>query len=663
MAFHSNRSIYNTLNVLLNAPGDSFLSWATVSRRSLKFDNADDDEVLAKLKRLVEQLESPFDFVRLQGLHGLNNAKRALDDWFVAKTLYPLLQISLGKTPNPTVRAVYYSLKSYAEDYYTLYTQLKDDQAYRNLLTSSLLDNSTPLRERRRIVEEPSNTGRISEHDILLQLRILGSSLSTKVSGILHPIVNAVTTILSQSPDDDFRHGMHWLFNAYNLGYEEVSTSQISLRRKADFHCYIVNFPKPMINPGNRNIHRPDINAHKTLEIPSISGNGHFVDGCKVFEIPSVLGSGHLVNALGDYCAKRNFMKEEYAKQLRLQIDRQATSSVTIGSGKQVVTTGVVKTSFRFKDEKHEYSLLFHILPSCVHDVILGKGFLKITKTFSNLANKARRVKERLMKGMPLRHLLYLGESAPRFQGLINGVPQEALADSGSKVMVMDENYAEEMGLRIVRGSNHQTRLRFADGSTSLTSGMALGVEWEFGRGGVSDRFLLDFHILKNAPANVILSDQFLFGTEAFSHYECFLVDDDDEDDDEAFFFAIDVDETSPGQVHLDMSSLSNKQHAETVLRGEKEDEIANLPRHQQAEAWRRELERRGRWEQDFAALQLCLSTLMQTNSTSLSSSSSSTSGASAQLLIPVPTTITKANTAGMKRPKWRLKFRRKSST
>lgn len=58
---------------------------------------------------------------------------------------------------------------------------------------------------------------------------------------------------------------------------------------------------------------------------------------------------------------------------------------------------------------------------------------------------------------------------------------------------------------------------------------------------------MVDFHSLKKSPANVILSDKFLFEIEAFSQYDCFLVDEDDEDEN-AFIFAIDLDVSHAGQ-------------------------------------------------------------------------------------------------------------------
>jgi hypothetical protein len=63
----------------------------------------------------------------------------------------------------------------------------------------------------------------------------------------------------------------------------------------------------------------------------------------------------------------------------------------------------------------------------------------------------------------------------------------------------------------------------------------------EFGVGAVGEEYTLDFHILKNAPAAVILSDEFLFGTNACAEYDCYLIDEDDEDED-AQFFVIDLD-------------------------------------------------------------------------------------------------------------------------
>jgi len=265
----------------------------------------------------------------------------------------------------------------------------------------------------------------------------------------------------------------------------------------------------------------------------------------RIFEIPGQF-AGHSTKALGDYGAKKNFIKEDYAFRLGLPINRDVVYKVTVGSGKSVTTTGAVTAPFRFKGEHDTRDLTFHLLPNCIHDVILGKSFLKLTKTFSKLSNFYRRVKERVVKGISQFHLLYLGASGPMFEGSINGQSQAALADSGAKVLVMDEAYARSSGVFIQAGHEHRTTLKFADNSTVDTSGMAYDVEWRFGRDGeFTSPYRLNFHILKNAPANVILCDTFLYDNEAFSRYHHYLVDNDDDyedEDDKSHCFAIDVD-------------------------------------------------------------------------------------------------------------------------
>jgi hypothetical protein len=271
------------------------------------------------------------------------------------------------------------------------------------------------------------------------------------------------------------------------------------------------------------------------------------------FEIPCQLES-HSASALGDYAAKRNFMKEEYATKLGFSINRNVVRKVTVGSGKEVITVGTASVPFRFKGEHDVHNLIFHLLPNCIHNIILGKPFLKLTKTFSNFANFSRRVKENIAKNISQAHVLYLGASTPMFEGSVNGQVQTALADSGSRVLIMDGAYARSIGVQIRTGVEHRTRLKFADNSAAITIGMAYNVEWCFGRDSeFGPPYKLDFHILENAPANVILNDTFLFDTKAFSHYHHCLTDDDNDDDDDDYdydynnqemtlsFFAIDV--------------------------------------------------------------------------------------------------------------------------
>jgi predicted aspartyl protease len=316
----------------------------------------------------------------------------------------------------------------------------------------------------------------------------------------------------------------------------------------------------------------------------------------RIFEIPGLLAK-HSTKALGDYGAKENFINEEYALRLGLPINRDIACKVTVGSGNTVMATGAVAAPFRFEGEHDVHNLKFHLLPNCIHDVILGKSFLKFTETFSKLSSFYRRVKERVTKGVSQFHLLYVGASSPMFEGSVNGQPQTALADSGAKVLVMDEAYARGTGVSIQTGHEHRTRLTFADNSAADTSGMAYGIEWRFGRDSeFTSPYQLNFHIPKNAPANVILCDTFLYDNGAFSQYHNYLVDSDDDyedGDDESHCFAIDTDRskkrtqskkfTIPQVPNLlsnhalpaPASSPAESQHMELIHRGEEEKTVS----------------------------------------------------------------------------------------
>jgi hypothetical protein len=303
-------------------------------------------------------------------------------------------------------------------------------------------------------------------------------------------------------------------------------------------------------------------------------------------------------------------MSEKYAIQLGLEISRESRhiKKVTVGNKKDATTTGLASAPFSFRGEDPIYPLKFYLLPDCVRDVILGNPFIKATKTFSNLSNFYRRLKRRAAQAISAYHLLFLGNSAPQFNGFINGMPQEALADSGAQVMVMDEKYARSIGLEIKTGREERTKLIFADKSTAFTKGMAYGVEWKFRSptDESSNLYRLNFHILENAPADVILCDSFLFETEAFSRYAyCLQESDDEEDGDwEQHCFAISKAPRRKAKQEADLLSYIDLSHLEVIRRGKAEDQIAQLDLSEQSVAWEKEMRERAQWEQKMTAMQ-----------------------------------------------------------
>lgn len=334
----------------------------------------------------------------------------------------------------------------------------------------------------------------------------------------------------------------------------------------------------------------------------------------ETYVIPCVLEHWNDADAIGDYCAKKNFMTKRYADYLGVAVDQTHEESVLTGSGKMMKTIGSTTARLRFKNGPEAYVLTFHILKDCVHDLILGKAFLKATKTFSLEANRALRVVKRLVNKLTRHHALFLGDSAPTFSGTVNGRPQKALADSGCKVLLMDEDYAKKLELPILRGRGHHVKLVFADNSTAMSSGTVRGVKWSFGNNEQEQEHSLDFHVLRNAPAPIILSDKLLFDTDAYSRYECYLEDEDSEDD-QAYFLAIDIDTDYRHEGQSDdfeywfgcadsclvesSNSVVRHQHLELVRRGEEDDRIATLPISERGQAKLEETRRRADWDME----------------------------------------------------------------
>lgn len=288
----------------------------------------------------------------------------------------------------------------------------------------------------------------------------------------------------------------------------------------------------------------------------------------RVYEIPGFIGNNQ-TNALGDTAGRYNFMRVSYAENWALPIQRSSSIPIKVSQTRVIKTVGIVEAPFKFKGETETHKLVFHLLPESLHDVILGYKFLKATRTMSDKLLKASRVIVRYVRELATRRLFYLGGFAPKFTGLLNGRPREVLADSGAQSLFMNESFARNKGFLIDNSPRNRLTVQFADGSTASTTGMTYGVKWEYGLGGMCKEHTLDFHILPDAPADVILSDDFLYDTEAFAEYDCYLIDEDEDGDDaedEGYLFAIkllrkQVQQGACGQVSFLPRLMTSRNH------------------------------------------------------------------------------------------------------
>jgi Aspartyl protease len=233
-----------------------------------------------------------------------------------------------------------------------------------------------------------------------------------------------------------------------------------------------------------------------------------------------VLGSldGIRVSAIPDTGSDLDIVSVDFVRRHGITIDTTSQRFIQLPNGK-IIATSTVSLPFLFDGENSTFSRVFTVMPNCLHDVILSNSFLRTTETLTKFS---RRLRSRFVPTIHVPRLRLLGTPRHRIWGSINGRNVAAIPDTGSDVMLMSKRYARKLGLKISKVANHRTCLEFADGTLANTCGMVFGVEWRFG-GQDSTSQYCDFHIMEDLPYKVILSNDFLFKSKAFSKFKDFF--------------------------------------------------------------------------------------------------------------------------------------------
>jgi hypothetical protein len=233
-----------------------------------------------------------------------------------------------------------------------------------------------------------------------------------------------------------------------------------------------------------------------------------------------VLGSlsGIRVSAIPDTGSDLDIVSVNFVKRHGITIDSASQRSIQLPNGK-TISTGAVSLPFVFEGETSTFSRVFTVMPNCLHDVILSNSFLQTTETLTKFS---QRLRCKFVPSLNVPRLRLLGTPKHRIWGSINGRTVAAIPDTGSDVMLMSKRYARKLGLNISKGAVHKSCLEFADGTLANTFGMVFGVEWRFGKQGSASQYC-DFHVMEDLPYKVILSNDFLFKSKAFSKFKDFF--------------------------------------------------------------------------------------------------------------------------------------------
>jgi hypothetical protein len=225
--------------------------------------------------------------------------------------------------------------------------------------------------------------------------------------------------------------------------------------------------------------------------------------------------NGHKIDALPDSGAEKCYIKDDLARSLGLTPEAGSACEILLPSKEKIHSPGSVDVEWKFSGESKVYPLKCFVLPICQHALILGAKVLRQTKTLTDFRNRIKTCIRPLTRRFGL-HLL--DSERERVWGFLDGCQTSALGDFGSDVMAISASYAQRLGLRVNKQPRNRIEVEFADGSSTFTAGMVFGVDWMFGDTGAV--FKCDFHVLNNLPADVILSNEFLWEQDAFSNYE-----------------------------------------------------------------------------------------------------------------------------------------------
>jgi hypothetical protein len=250
------------------------------------------------------------------------------------------------------------------------------------------------------------------------------------------------------------------------------------------------------------------------------------------WELPGTI-NGVRVKAFPDSGSSRDIVSHEFVKK-HFQAHHMVSTSaydMKIPNGRTVRTLGEIELPFRFEGESEAHVRRFAVLPSCVHDVVLGKTFLRLTRTFTRFK---KRLREKLVKCLGNLRMHLMGDSDEQVLGQMNGYLTSACPDTGSDIMAMSSHFAKQRGYHIDDSQANKIQVQFADGSFGRTKGKISKLTWKFGYGmGPVDSFEIDFYVLDELPCDVILSNEFLFDNNVFERFEKYFVQFEGEDEDD----------------------------------------------------------------------------------------------------------------------------------
>ena len=231
-------------------------------------------------------------------------------------------------------------------------------------------------------------------------------------------------------------------------------------------------------------------------------------------------------SSIADTGAAENIMDLETVHKLGLPLSTRPESILkfSLCDGRVVRSIGKTVAQVTFsKGKPTPTQCFFYVLEKCAVPLIMGKKFLESTQT---LTKYKHRLQERLASLGRFSRILEIGSSSQRLSCFLDGKDVLVNPDSGSEINVMSLAFAMKHGYYRQK-STRLGRIVLGDGSEAETAGEVTASVVLGNRYGKSYQEV--FHILPGLSSDILLGEEILYESDAFSQFAEYFTNADSE--------------------------------------------------------------------------------------------------------------------------------------
>ena len=216
----------------------------------------------------------------------------------------------------------------------------------------------------------------------------------------------------------------------------------------------------------------------------------------------------------------KNVISAELAEKYHLRIQpTKATNKYVLPNGETAKPIGITKGEWTFRGESASKTLLdFLVLKSPSRPLILGNDLLDESNTLDINWHRVRTIS---IEPEDYSCVNMLGEAQDSVAGRLNGTPIYAVAATGCEVNLVSEDFVDEhCSKHDLRRPTEPHSLKLIDG-TFLPIKKTVVLTWQYGD--ERDRWRAEFVVVDDLPYDVVLGQEFLYGSGVYFRYaDCF---------------------------------------------------------------------------------------------------------------------------------------------